>query len=75
MAIINDILCGMDKNDNYITIPDRKKAIEYAIASSLHGDIILLAGKGHERYEINAEGRRDFDERAIVLSAFEKYFT
>lgn len=75
LAIINDILCGIDKNDNYITIPDRKKAIEYAIASSLQGDIILLAGKGHERYEINAEGRRDFDERAIVLSAFEKYFT
>ena len=75
MDIISDILCGTDGKDNYITVLDRKKAIEYAIAKSLRGDIILLAGKGHERYEINADGRSPFDERAIVLSAFEKYFT
>ena len=74
MAIIDDILCGMRENGNYVVIPDRKTAIEYAVRTALQGDIILLAGKGHERYEINAEGRRDFDERKIVIEAFEKYF-
>ena len=73
-AIIEEILTGINEKDNFTVIPDRRAAIEYAIANSLAGDIILLAGKGHETYEINADGRHDFDERKIAADAVEKYY-
>ena len=72
--IINDILEGMAGYENYTVIPDRKAAIEYAMANARAGDIILLAGKGHENYEINARGRFGFDEREIVRAAFDKLY-
>lgn len=71
--IINDILQSITCENNFAVIPDRKTAIEFAISCSRTGDIILLAGKGHERYEIDSEGRKPFDERKIVCEAFEKY--
>lgn len=72
--IINDILSGTAGYNNYTVISDRRAAIEYAIANACAGDIILLAGKGHENYEINARGRFDFDEREIAKAAFDKYY-
>ena len=59
---------------DFAVIPDRKNAIEYAIATAREGDIILLAGKGHENYEINARGREPFDEREILLGLYKKYY-
>ncbi|MGO1469103.1 MAG: UDP-N-acetylmuramoyl-L-alanyl-D-glutamate--2,6-diaminopimelate ligase [Tissierella sp.] len=69
LNIINDIIKGIKKtNCNYIEIKDRKKAIEYAINSCDKDDIILLAGKGHEKFiEINGE-KLPFDEKEIVLN-------
>ena len=72
--IINDILSEIVDMDNFAVIPDRKKAIEYAIATARDGDIILLAGKGHENYEINAHGRFNFDEREILREMYKKYY-
>ena len=72
--IINDILSEIVDMDNFAVIPDRKKAIEYAIATAKVGDIILLAGKGHENYEINAHGRFHFDEREILRQMYKKYY-
>ena len=66
-AIVDDILAGM-KNSRTPTkvIVDRRKAIEWAIDNAHSGDVILLAGKGHEDYqEINHE-KRHMDEREIV---------
>ena len=74
-SIINDILCGVDKSKDFKVIKDRRLAIEYAVANARAGDIILLAGKGHEKYEINAEGRHDFDERRIAAEAVSKYYS
>ena len=52
MDIINDILVGVAKADGkYVTIPDRKEAIAYCMSIGQKGDIILLAGKGHEDYQ------------------------
>ena len=70
-AIIDEILGGMRSCEGaeYTVIVDRREAIEYAVASARRGDVILLAGKGHETYEINKTGRHPFDERAIVASA------
>lgn len=50
----------------YVAIADRRKAIEYALSHSEKGDIILLAGKGHESYQIIRGVREDFSETEIV---------
>ena len=66
-AIICDILNGINKEKPYAVISDRAEAIERAIKDyARRGDILVLAGKGHERYEIGADGVRAFDEREIV---------
>ena len=64
--IIKDILKGIDKEKPYTVIASRRQAIKYAVGLAASGDIILLAGKGHERYEIDAEGYHPFDEREIL---------
>lgn len=70
--IIDDIVDGVKKvNGNYITIVDRKEAIEYAIKNSRPKDIILLAGKGHETYTIIGDKILPFDESKIVKEAIE----
>ncbi|MBO4308514.1 MAG: UDP-N-acetylmuramoyl-L-alanyl-D-glutamate--2,6-diaminopimelate ligase [Clostridia bacterium] len=73
--IIREILAGIDPTRPARVIPDRATAIETAILTARTGDIILLAGKGHEEYEITKEGRKPFSEREIVhraLAAREK---
>ena len=73
-AIIEDILTGVVGRSNYTVIPDRREAIMTTVCGALAGDIIILAGKGHEAYEINREGRTPFCERRIVAEAMEKRF-
>lgn len=70
--IIAEILCGIGKAE-HVVVENRAKAIEYAIKTAQKGDIILLAGKGHEKYEIDNNGRRWFDEKKIVVEAAQKY--
>ncbi len=72
--IIAEICSGFDERSKYTIIKDRRKAIEYAICNFQKGDIILLAGKGHEKYEIDALGKHDFDERKIVFECTERCF-
>jgi UDP-N-acetylmuramoyl-L-alanyl-D-glutamate--2,6-diaminopimelate ligase len=72
--IINDILSGVAVGSDHTVIPDRRKAIEHAIMTAKRDDIIILAGKGHEGYEIIGGVKRPFDERGIVLEAVKKYF-
>lgn len=72
-AIISDVLRGFDDDFlDYCVIPDRKCAIEHAIKIAKDGDIILLAGKGHEKYEIDKGRRLSFDEERIALDVVEK---
>ena len=67
-AIINDILAGLEGTDvNYDVVVDRKEAIFHALKIAEKGDIIVLAGKGHEDYQIIAGMEHiHFDEREIV---------
>lgn len=65
--IIDDIAAGMPGR-HYHRILDREEAIAAAIASAAPGDTILLAGKGHETYQLIGAARIPFDERAIVRS-------
>lgn len=66
-AIIEDIITGMKKTDGvYISIPDRKEAIAYAIDHGQPGDIIVLAGKGHEDYQEIKGVKYPMDERDLI---------
>lgn len=73
IAIIGDILKGMDGACDHVVIPDRREAIRYVVRCARRGDIILLAGKGHETYEIDKNGRHPFSEKEIVMEAAERY--
>ncbi len=69
-AIIGDIITGIRKTDGaYIAIPDRKEAIAYAIRNARPGDIIVLAGKGHEDYQEIKGVKHHMDDREMVLEA------
>ena len=72
--IIADILQGMDPKKDCKVIPDRARAIETAVLGARRGDIILLAGKGHEAYEIDRTGKHPFDEKAIVCAAAKRVY-
>ena len=65
-AIINDILEGMKDGCEYTIIENRFEAIEYALDFAEAGDVVLLAGKGHETYQVLSDRTIDFDEREIV---------
>lgn len=66
--IIADIITGIEKTDGkYISIVDRKSAIAYAIHNGQPGDIIVLAGKGHEDYQEIKGVKYHMDDRELVL--------
>lgn len=70
--IINDILVGMNKTSGeYIAITDRVEAIHYAIDNAKPGDIILIAGKGHEMYQ-EIEGVKHYFNEAEVICDYLK---
>jgi UDP-N-acetylmuramoyl-L-alanyl-D-glutamate--2,6-diaminopimelate ligase len=63
LAIINDALVGLQKTGvKYSVEPDRRKAIALALREAGPGDIVLLAGKGHEKMQVTREGSRPFDD-------------
>lgn len=70
--IINDIVTGIERTDGrYVKITDRKEAIAYAIENGEPGDIIVLAGKGHEDYQ-EIEGKKyPMDERVLIREILE----
>ncbi|MBR3144298.1 MAG: UDP-N-acetylmuramoyl-L-alanyl-D-glutamate--2,6-diaminopimelate ligase [Clostridia bacterium] len=72
-AIIEDILVGVKGiNTPVKTIVNRPEAIKYAIKTAVKGDIIVLAGKGHETYQILPTGTIHLDEREVVDEAIEE---
>ena len=72
-GIIDEIEAGMKKTDGeYIRITDRRKAIAYALDTSKAGDVIVLAGKGQETYQIIGKEKFDFDERIEVYKHLKK---
>lgn len=75
-TIISEIISGfLTDGCEHIVIEKRRDAIEYAIKNARSGDIILLAGKGHEKYEIDSLGRHYFDEKKIAIEIAEKYYS
>lgn len=67
MAIIKDILPGIDRTGcPYVVIENRREAISYALKHAQPGDVVILAGKGHETYQILKDRTIHFDEKEIV---------
>ena len=72
-AIIDDIRTGIEKTDGkYVEIIDRKEAIRYVIAHGQPGDVIVLAGKGHEDYQEIKGVKYPMDERVLIQEVLEE---
>ena len=66
-AILDDIEAGMHR-DNHERITDRREAIQHALSIARPNDLVLLAGKGHETYQVRGTTKYPFDEKEIVQS-------
>ena len=70
IAIMNDALVGLRRTDTpHVAEPDRAKAVRVAIQQALPGDVVLLAGKGHETYQIIGDAAILFDDRKVAREA------
>ena len=69
--IIDDIEEGME-GAAHVRLTDRREAIHRALALARPGDCVVLAGKGHESYQVVGTERFPFDEREIVLAALDR---
>jgi UDP-N-acetylmuramoyl-L-alanyl-D-glutamate--2,6-diaminopimelate ligase len=73
LKIISDIIVGLQKTaGKYLIEPDREKAIGVAMDEARAGDIVLLAGKGHENYQILADQTLEFDDREMARRALQE---
>ena len=70
-AIIAQMKAGVDASDRYIAITDRREAIRAAVMMAHEGDIILVAGKGHETYQDAGGVKHHFDDKEEITAAFE----
>ncbi len=67
LAIINDAMVGLRRYDTpYLAEPDRERAIRKALESAVAGDVVILAGKGHETYQVLRDGPIPFDDREVA---------
>ncbi|MBO5732580.1 MAG: UDP-N-acetylmuramoyl-L-alanyl-D-glutamate--2,6-diaminopimelate ligase [Alistipes sp.] len=69
-AILDDMVAGVKDKHNYLRISDRREAIRTAAMMAHKGDIILIAGKGHEDYQIIGTEKHHFDDREQIREAF-----
>ena len=70
-AILDDMVAGVGTAKNYLRITDRREAIRTAAMLAKPGDIILIAGKGHEDYQIIGTTKHHFDDREQIREAFD----
>jgi UDP-N-acetylmuramoyl-L-alanyl-D-glutamate--2,6-diaminopimelate ligase len=71
-AILDDMMQGVVATARVLRITEREQAIDTAVMMAEAGDIILVAGKGHETYQIVGSERRHFDDREQLRKAFDK---
>ena len=69
-VIIEDIVSGIDK-ENFTIIADRKLAITTAVEISNKNDVLVVAGKGHEDYQIIGQEKKHFSDRKILKQCFD----
>lgn len=71
--ILQHILSGLMTREHVVVEANRQFAVVQAINSAQYGDIVLLAGKGHENYQLIDQQRIDYDERALAKQTVESY--
>jgi UDP-N-acetylmuramoyl-L-alanyl-D-glutamate--2,6-diaminopimelate ligase len=73
LAILEDMQKDLKTaaRKKYISIPDRKEAIKTAISLAQPGDIVLIAGKGHEKYQEIKGVKHHFDDKEVLIEVFE----
>jgi UDP-N-acetylmuramoyl-L-alanyl-D-glutamate--2,6-diaminopimelate ligase len=73
--IITEVLAGVQRasssDHSYKVLVDRRQAIKYAIEEAKPGDVVVIAGKGHETYQIIGKTKYDFDDRLVAAEALE----
>ena len=69
-SILDEMVAGLPPEARYLRIADRGEAIRAAAMLARPGDIVLLAGKGHETYQIVGDERRHFDDRQQIEHQF-----
>ena len=73
LRILNDAVVGLQKAAaRYVVEPDRAKAVEMALDEARPGDLVLVAGKGHETNQILGDRTIDFDDREVVRAALRR---
>ncbi len=72
-AILAQMIEGVQGLKRWIKISDRAEAIRSAVMMSKEGEIILIAGKGHEKYQIIGDTKRDFDDHEVARAAAKQY--
>jgi UDP-N-acetylmuramoyl-L-alanyl-D-glutamate--2,6-diaminopimelate ligase len=74
LMIMNDALVGIRRTDvPHVVEPDREAAIRRALKEAREGDIVILAGKGHETYQVLKDKTIDFDDRAVAREVLKGY--
>jgi UDP-N-acetylmuramoyl-L-alanyl-D-glutamate--2,6-diaminopimelate ligase len=75
MSIIRDMEVGVPANHKrkYVSIADRKEAIKTACSIAEDGDIILVAGKGHEKYQEVSGLKYPFDDKVVLQEMFQLF--
>jgi UDP-N-acetylmuramoyl-L-alanyl-D-glutamate--2,6-diaminopimelate ligase len=68
-----DLAAAQRGEAGYLVIPDRREAIRLAVSLARPGEAVLVAGKGHENYQIWGTERRHFDDREEVAQALKEY--
>ena len=74
MAIVRDILAGLTDFTNFEVVLDRREAIRAAVGMAGDTDIVLVAGKGHETYQIVGGVAVPFDDRRVVEDEIEELY-
>jgi UDP-N-acetylmuramoyl-L-alanyl-D-glutamate--2,6-diaminopimelate ligase len=72
MAIIGEILAGVPEGTAYVVEPDRREAIRHALMGAVAGDVVVVAGKGHEPFQELAGRTVSFDDRHVVVEEADK---
>lgn len=70
--IVEQILTGVDRTKAHVALTDREEAIAYAITLAQPHDTVVIAGKGHEDYQILGHTKRHFDDREVARAALER---
>jgi UDP-N-acetylmuramoyl-L-alanyl-D-glutamate--2,6-diaminopimelate ligase len=74
LLIINDVIVGVQRTKAKLFVePDRQKAIEVALDEARSGDIVLLAGKGHETYQVLRDRTIAFDDREVARAVLRRH--